>query len=249
MNGMEVEIAETWRPLEWLGIHHQFFNVDRGVVINTWIILVILILCLLPVRWLIKKRFSISSYLILSFTNLFIDMTKQSLGFFDFGHFAFVTALFIFIALCNIISIIPYMEEPTASISTTLSLGITMFIYVQYQGIKAHGVLGYLKEFIDPIFVMAPMHLISKLASIISISCRLFGNIFGGMKISVLWFSSIQYSLTTQILGFALGLNFLIIFFFGLFEGFLQAFVFTMLTLTYLSLAVQKEHESIGAEL
>lgn len=174
-------------------------------------------------------------------------LTIQSLGRFMYGHFMFITALFIFILTCNIISIIPWLEhEPTSDINTTLSLGIISFFYTQINGIREHGFFGYLKEYIEPAFVMAPIHVIGKLASIVSISCRLFGNIFGGSIIMKLYFGSISQSVIMQIVGLAIGLNFLIIFFFGLFEGFLQAFVFTMLSLTYLSLAVAHEETEVA---
>ena len=72
------------------------------------------------------------------------------------------------------------MEEPTQNLNTTLALAMTSFFYVQYNGIRAHGIKGYLKEYTEPFIIMAPLHIISKLASIVSMSFRLFGNIYGG---------------------------------------------------------------------
>ena len=98
-----------------------------------------------------------------------------------FHHFAFVTSIFIFILLCNIIAIVPWMEEPTKSPYTPFALSIASFLYIQYSGIRAHGMRGYLKEYLDPFFIMAPLHLIGKLASIVSMACRLLGKHFRWM--------------------------------------------------------------------
>lgn len=251
MNGMESHGSEFWQPFVRFGIHNTFFTIERTTVINTWIVLILLFIILFPVRWLLKKRYSVARQLILGLVANFMGLTTQSLGRFIYGHFVFITSLFFFILTCNIISIIPWLnEEPTSNINTTLALGIISFMYTQINGIRTHGLLGYLKEYLEPAFVMAPIHVIGKLASIVSISCRLFGNIFGGSIIMQLYFGSIANSWITQLIGLAIGLNFLILFFFGLFEGFLQAFVFTMLSLTYLSLAVQHEEtekEAAGA--
>jgi len=237
-------ISEThWQPFVWLGIEHPFFMIEKDPIIYTWIILGILVIALLPTRWLLRKKFSIPRYLILSFTETFVDIVKQALGYFSFNHFVFITALFIFIFTSNTIALVPWMKEPTENINTTLALGIISFIYIQVYGIKAHGIKEYIKEYFSPIFLMFPLHVIGKLASIISISFRLFGNIFGGGIICQTYFNTIQTSPLLQTIGLFTGLNFLILMFFVMFEGFLQAFVFTMLSATYLSIAVQKEEK------
>jgi F-type H+-transporting ATPase subunit a len=82
------------------------------------------------------------------------------------------------------------------------------------------------------------------LATIISISFRLFGNIFGGSIISEIWFGFLGKSIFFELGGILTGVNFLVLGFFGMFEAFLQAFVFTMLTLTYLSIGIQHEEET-----
>ena len=250
MNELEVAVGQTWHPLAWLGLTHPFFSIgpeEAKVIIQTWIILGILFLICLPVRWLIKKRFGTTRYLILSFVDMFIGLCKQSMGSLIFPHFAFVTSIFLFILFCNIISIVPWMEEPTQNLNTTLALGITSFLYVQFNGLRAHGIKGYLKEYTEPFFIMAPLHVIGKLASIVSMSFRLFGNIFGGAIITGMYMNLIKRYVILEIVGLGMGLNFVILFFFGLFEGFLQAFVFTMLSLTYLSIAIAHEEQADGA--
>jgi F-type H+-transporting ATPase subunit a len=247
MNNIDVAVGHAWHPLAWLGLTHPFFTIghdEAHMLIQTWIILGILFLLCLPVRWLLKNRYSISRYIILSGVNTMIGLCKQAMGKLIFKHLVFVTSIFLFILLCNIITIFPWMEEPTQNINTTLALSIISFLYVQYQGILTHGIKGYLKEYTEPFIIMAPLHIISKVASIVSMAFRLFGNIFGGAMITSLYMALIKRNAIFELVGLGSGINFIILFFFGLFEGFLQAFVFTMLSLTYLSIAIADEDTS-----
>ena len=154
-------------------------------------------------------------------------------------HFSFTTALFVFILFCNLITtFIPWLHEPTADLNTTLALGITQFIYVQASAINAHGMLEYFRELATPWFLL-PLHITGKLAQIISISFRLFGNIFGGtiiVQILQMLKSGVWYLESATLLT---GLNLVVALFFGIFEGLIQAFVFYMLTLTYLAIGIQ----------
>ncbi len=240
MKGFDLLEIEYWKPLSYFGFDHPFFSINSTTVLHTWIILILLAIVLIPIKWLLNNKRQTLRFLITSFVNSFLNLSEQTLGTaFSFEHFSFITALFIFIFICSTISLIPWMEEPTKDINTTLALGIISFCYTQIYAIKIHGIKEYLKEYLAPFFVMLPLNLVGKFATIISISFRLFGNIFGGAIISQIWLSSIQGSLVLETLGLFLGINLSITLFFGLFEGFLQSFVFSMLTLTYLSIAIQ----------
>lgn len=243
MNGTNLLEVKTWN-FSAFGLRHPFFSINAETVINTWIVIALIMLLLFPVRRLLQKKLGITRYLILQFIESFIDLCTQTLGSsFSFGHFAFITSLFLFIFVCNIIIVIPWTSEPTQDLNTTLALGLISFFYIQFYAIKEHGILEYLKEFTHPIFIMFPLHVLGKIASVVSISFRLFGNIFGGSIISHIYLSAIEGSIIWETLGILSGTNFVILLFFGLFEGFLQAFVFTMLSLTYLSIALQNEPE------
>lgn len=238
MQGIELD-AESW-SLSFLGLDHPFFNLTPEIIIHTWIIIFILLALVVPIRWLLKNTV-VPRFLALYFFETFSDLCTQTLGFFSFNHIAFVTSIFIFILLCNCISVIPWLEEPTKDLNTTLALGIITFVYTQYYSIKAHGIAQYIKEYFSPFFLMFPLHVLGKLATVISISFRLFGNIYGGYIISSIYHAAIHGSLVYELFGLLSGSNLLIIGFFGVFEGGLQAFVFCMLTLTYLALAIQTE--------
>jgi F-type H+-transporting ATPase subunit a len=153
--------------------------------------------------------------------------------------------LFFFILYCNLISLIPFLEEPTADLNTTLALGIISFFYINIYSIKKHGLKHYIAEFFKPFFLMFPLHIIGKLASIISISFRLFGNLFGGAVITKIFMGTTGQAPTAWYL-YAIPLfgsfaSIVISIFFGIFEGFIQAFVFAMLSLTYLSTELASE--------
>lgn len=242
--------TEQWRPLSYFGLEHPFFSIDKHTVINTWIVLIALVILVIVARVAMKRKSSMGRYIALSYVRSFIDLCSQSFGAFFFNHTAFIIALFTFIILCNTIAIIPWVEEPTKELNTTLALGILSFLYIQIYAIKAHGLGGYIKEYFTPFFFMFPLHLIGKLSTVVSISFRLFGNIFGGATIILIYTKVLQSSWLLEIAGLITGLNIVMVGFFIIFEGFLQAFVFTMLSMTYLAIAIahedESEHEQIG---
>lgn len=240
MEGIHVLSYTLWSPLKKFGLTDIVWSLNQETIIGTWVCLGILLALIIATRLTIQNQYV--RFIATSFIRYFIDLYKQTLSDFNFNHFAFVTSLFIFILICNIISVfIPWVEEPTSDINTPLALGIASFLYVQAATVQSHGVGGYLKEYITPFAIMAPLHMTGKLATIISISFRLFGNIFGGMIITQIYNSVKMGSLLIETLLLVSGMNLLVTLFFGLFEGLIQAFVFFMLTLTYLAIGIQHE--------
>jgi F0F1-type ATP synthase, subunit a len=225
----------------YFGSESSFFSINTHTVIYTWITIAIIFALLIIARLSLRKKNSLGQFITLSFVRFFVDMASQSLPSFNFSHFAFIATTFCFVLACNIVSIIPWMEEPTTDLNTTLALGLCSFIYTQVASIKTDGLWKYIKGYFAPFFILLPLNIIGKLATVMSISFRLFGNIYGGSLITNLYFSAIKGRLLFEIIGLASGLNIVFFAFFGLFEGFLQAFVFAMLSLTYLSLALQGE--------
>jgi F-type H+-transporting ATPase subunit a len=140
-----------------------------------------------------------------------------------------ISALFMFLVMSNWLGILPHLEEPTKDLNTPLGLGIMGFCIAHYAGIRSKGLKHYIKEYFQPIFFMMPLNLIGELAKVISISFRLFGNIMGG-SIIILVVSHLTYSIVLPPFLNA---------FFGLFVGVIQGFVFTMLTLVYISVQVK----------
>lgn len=246
MDGAQFLQVHAWHPLRKFNINHAFFDINKDTIIYTWMALLLLLLLIAIARFFLYKKESLVRYVTLTFIQSFTTLTKQTLGYFSAQHFYFITSLFCFIVLCNCITLIPWTDEPTKDINTTLALGIISFLYIQYFSIKAHGAKNYIKEYFSPFFVMFPLHVISKISSIISLSFRLFGNIFGGAVIATIYLSAIRGSIIFESIGLLSGLNLGIMFFFVVFEGVLQAFVFAMLTLTYLAIAIAGEEPVVG---
>jgi F-type H+-transporting ATPase subunit a len=136
-----------------------------------------------------------------------------------------VVALFLFLTLSNWLGIIPHLDEPTKDLNTPLALGIMGFVIAHFVGIRSKGWKAYLGEYFQPFIIMMPLNIIGELAKIVSISFRLFGNIMGG-AIIILVVSHLTFSVVLPPFLNA---------FFGLFVGTIQAFVFTMLTIVYIS--------------
>ena len=250
MTNLDLLSQTHWQPLKAFGITHPFFNIHATTIINTWIVLGIILLVGLLVSFALKREGGVLHYLVVSFVQAFVKLVQQTLGFFSFRHFSFITSLFFFIALCTIISLLPGTSEPTKDLNTTLGLAIIAFFYIQIYAVKVHGLWSYIKDYFLPIFIMLPLNVIGKFAIIISMSFRLFGNTFGGATIGEIYFGIIDQSpFWVNTLVRLCGINLIIVLFFGLFEGFIQAFVFAMLSLTYLSNAITYEsaeqHEGI----
>lgn len=243
MEGLEVFSGEhAWNPFAFFGFHSNLLKINLDTIFNTWVVLLVLTVLLLLCRFFMHKSM-IVNHMVNAFVTSFMDLTIQSIGSFYYNHFVFVAAIFIFIIFCNWIALIPFVEEPTKDINTTLALGCISFFYKEFYAIKIHGFTAYMKEFFQPFFVMFPLNVISHFSKIISISFRLFGNIFGGSIITQIYTSAISVSVFAEIFGLFSGINFLVLSFFILFEGLIQAFVFTMLTLTYLAIAIQSTEE------
>ena len=140
-----------------------------------------------------------------------------------------ICALFLFLLFSNWLGIVPHLDEPTKDLNTPLSLGVMGFVIAHAAGIRKKGFKNYASEYFQPIFFMAPLNIIGELAKIVSISFRLFGNIMGG-SIIILVVSYLTWSVLLPPFLYA---------FFGMFVGTIQAFVFTMLTVVYISVQVK----------
>jgi F-type H+-transporting ATPase subunit a len=205
-------------------------TINLEVVLMTWIVFALLIimgLCASNKKSILPRPIQALGELIVS---LLYELTEDALGKDLAKTYApLICALFMFLLLSNWLGIIPHLEEPTKDLNTTLGLGIMGFVIAHYAGIKSKGFKEYVKEYFQPIFFMMPLNLIGELAKIVSISFRLFGNIMGG-SIIILVVSYLTYSVVLPPFLYA---------FFGLFVGTIQAFVFTMLTVVYISVQVK----------
>ena len=234
-----LESKTQWALLDTFGITNPITYITADTVIATWAVIILLISTVLLCQFFLKKKDSYVRHVTLGFIKSFMGLCTQTLGIFHYKHFSFIISLFIFILYSNLLGIIPFLEEPTTDINTTLALGLVAFLYTNFYSIKAQGPKKYIAEYFYPFFIMFPLNIVGKLASIVSISFRLFGNLFGGSMISNIYMSAIGHSPLAGAVGLLSGTNLLIVFYFGIFEGCIQAFVFAILSLTYLSIGIQ----------
>jgi F-type H+-transporting ATPase subunit a len=148
-----------------------------------------------------------------------------------------VATLGLFILLGNYMGLIPGLMAPTSTINVTFGCAITTWVYYHYQGIRVQGPVGYIKHFWAPPgapwwigFIYFPIEIISHLARVMSLSLRLFGNIFGEELVILVLFSLVPFLVPLPMM------------FLGLVTGLLQAFIFMLLSIIYLQGAVAVEH-------
>lgn len=158
--------------------------------------------------------------------------------------------IFLYILLMDLIGLIPGFHSPTTNLTTTLALGVVVFVYVQYQGIRNNGFGGYLKHFAGPMPFIAPLlfpiELLSEFIKPFTLAIRLFGNIFGE-DVVILVLAGLGGSLGGAALGWLpIQLPLLLL---ALLTDFVQAMVFTILTCIYIVLMSPHDHaEEHGAE-
>lgn len=148
-------------------------------------------------------------------------------------YFPIVGALFIFIFTSNFLGLIPGLLPPTDNLNTTLALGIFVFLYYNFVGLKENG-FAYLKHFAGPILWLAPLMIIVEIASHvfrpISLALRLRGNIMGDHIVLGIFNDLMPYLVPGVFYGI------------GLFVAFVQAFVFCLMTMVYISLSAAHDH-------
>jgi F-type H+-transporting ATPase subunit a len=149
------------------------------------------------------------------------------------AHTPFLVALALFILFCNLIGLIPGFESPTAVPIVPLGCAIVAFFYYQAQGFK-HAGIKYLAHFAGPMPLLAPLmipiELISHLARVLSLTIRLFANMFAGDMVTLVFFSLVPLGVPIIFLGLHLGVSLL------------QTYIFVLLTTVYLAGAVAEEH-------
>ena len=152
----------------------------------------------------------------------------------------FIGTAGLFILTSNLLGNIPGFTPPTANLNTNVALAVTVFVYYNYSGIRKHGLVNYLKHFCGPVWWLAPLmfpiEFIGHLARPVSLSIRLFGNMFGEESVITILLALIWLVMPYFIwLGIMLPLS--------LFTAAVQTFIFIMLSMVYIAGAVEEGHE------
>ncbi|MBB6146706.1 F-type H+-transporting ATPase subunit a [Silvibacterium bohemicum] len=148
-------------------------------------------------------------------------------------HLVFATMILLFVGLCNLIGLLPGLETPTANPVVPLGIALLTFVYYNWNGVRTQGLFRYIAHFAGPIWWVAPLlfpiEIISHLARIMSLTIRLYANMFASDLLTLVFFSMVPLGLPVVFLGLHFGV------------ALIQAYVFMLLTLIYLSQAVAQE--------
>jgi len=199
----------------------------NGTIVFTWVVMGLLVF----IAWLITRHLStgiaisrwqhLLEVLIIGIGDQIKEISHQEPG----KYLPFVGTLFLFIAMSNLLGIVPGYISPTASLSTTTALAICVFIAVPLYGITSEGVLVYVKHYIKPTVFMLPFNIIGEISRTIALAVRLYGNIMSGTVIVAILLSLTPYffPVIMQLL--------------GLLTGMIQAYIFAVLAMVYIASA------------
>ncbi len=215
-----------------LGFEH--FAHEYQHVIHSWFVMLIMIIGAIllarGVQMLPRKGQNFLEIIIEGLENFMVEITGPE----GRAFFPYIGTIFLYIFICNLMGLIPGFFSPTANINTTLSMALCTFILTHIIGIKFHGAK-YIKHFFGPVWALAPLMFIIEgighLARIMSLSVRLFGNIFGKEKILGILFALAGLYLVP-----------LPILFLGILVSFIQAVVFMLLSIVYFAGAMEEAH-------
>jgi F-type H+-transporting ATPase subunit a len=205
----------------------------NATILFTWIIMAILVVG----SWLVTRNLSTGPELSRwqNLLEVVVSGIKKQIEEVSYGdasqYMPFIGSLFLFIALSNILTIVPWYHPPTGSLSTTAALALCVFIAVPVYGILEKGVGDYLKAYLKPTPFMLPFNIMGEISRTLALAVRLFGNIMSGSMIIAILLAVTP--LFFPILMLAL----------GLLTGFIQAYIFAILALVYIASASQAHQE------
>lgn len=199
-------------------------------------VIVAIILCVFSIY--ISCKFKKADYtkkptgivlLIEQFYNFIVGIVDQTMGTTRRGFVPYIGSIFLFLLISNLWGLLGF-TPPSSDYNFTVTLAILTFILIHFNGIKSKGIGSYLKGYADPNVLFLPLNVIGEIATPISLSFRLFGNILSGVLIMEL----VHYGLQA-ISVFLVPASAILHIYFDVFAGVLQAFIFVMLSMAYIS--------------
>jgi F-type H+-transporting ATPase subunit a len=206
----------------------------NATIVFTWLVMALLTL----VSWLVTRRLSTGTelsrwqnlleVLVSGIRDQIRQVSHQDPG----KYLPFVGTLFLFIAMANLLNIVPGYTAPTGSLSTTTALAICVFVAVPLYGIVSEGPVRYLRHYLKPTWLMLPFNVIGELSRTIALAVRLYGNIMSGTVIVAILLSLTPYffPVVMQLL--------------GLLTGMIQAYIFAVLAMVYIASATSVRRAS-----
>ncbi|MEJ2009537.1 MAG: F0F1 ATP synthase subunit A [Acidobacteriota bacterium] len=162
------------------------------------------------------------------------DLADEMIGHGARRYVPLIGTLGLFIVVCNVLGLIPTFVTPTASIQVPLGCAALVFVHYNFQGLRRHGIIGYLRHLCGPMMgiaiIMFPTEILSNALRMLSLSVRLWANMLVGGILEHVFTGLIPLAIPAVFMGL------------HIFESFLQAYVFMILPALYISLAIQEEH-------
>lgn len=214
-------------------------------IINSWIVMAIIFGVGLYLAHDLKKVPKGKQVLAEKIVQMLYDLVEQTMGKKGLAFTPYIGSLFAFSLLSSLCGLFG-LRAPTADFNTTLCWALMTFFLVQYEGIKTKGIGGWLHGFVEPIALILPLNVIGELANPISLSFRHYGNIAAGLVITSLLYGALT-TLSSVVFGglkipiLALGLPAVLSIYFDVFTAALQAFIFCMLTMVFVSNNIEVE--------
>lgn len=206
---------------------------------ENWITMEILVVAIIMVLFAyLRSQLSVEKpgKLQITFEAIYTFIAGQAHDAVDHGaakYVPFIGTLFIFILFMNLIGVVPGFESPTMTPAVPCGLAIVVFLYYNYMGIRGHGLGRYMLHFAGPVWwlapIMIPIELVSHIARPLSLTIRLFANMFAGEKVTMTFLSLTFIAVPAIFMGL------------HVFVAFLQAFIFMLLTVIYVGGAVAHE--------
>lgn len=211
-------------------------------IVNSWIVMALLVGVSIYLTSNLKKRPKGAQVLVEKGVEILYGLVEDTMGK-DKLYFApYIGTLFLFSVCSNLMGLFA-LRPPTADLNTTAAWAIIMFGCIQVFSVKSKGLANRVKGFAEPIPVVLPLNLISEFSTPISVAFRHFGNIAAGLIITSLIYGALG-GLTEMLFGglqipvLAIGLPAVLSVYFDLFTGFMQAFIICMLTMVFITMAM-----------
>jgi len=154
--------------------------------------------------------------------------TREVIGRDPARYTPLVGTLFLYLVAANSVEIVPLLHSPTARLETTMALALIVFCSVYFYGVRAHGLVGYLKHFVRPSPLLAPIHVLSEATRTFALMMRLLGNVMSHGLVLAIVVSLAGLFVPIPVMAF------------GLFVGLVQAYIFAMLATVYVGAAVEE---------
>ncbi|WP_278287328.1 F0F1 ATP synthase subunit A [Caloranaerobacter ferrireducens] len=204
-------------------------------IVNTWIIVILLTIFAIYVNRKIKNaKIDEKPSGLLNVIELLVEgvqsLVESTMGSDKLKFAPYIGTLALYLLVANLFGLLGF-KPPTSDYNVTFSLAIITFVLTQYYGLKSKGLGGYIKGFFEPMPLLFPLNVIGEIANPISLSFRLFGNILSGVIIMGLIYGALGYASVVITPVFHA--------YFDVFAGVIQTFIFVMLTMVFISMAME----------